>query len=454
MQPNANQIKRIVVVMMENRSFDSLLGYQSLQEFGKREVNGIQDDPVWAARAASIYNGNPFSPWHNDDPFSSMPGDPPHERKPIEVQMNRQGDGTFGMNGYVTNYATVCPVNPGDKPPVMGYFTPAEAPVSSFLADNFAVCDHWFSALPAGTQANRLIAMSGSSKIDTNTFPLPNQPLVYNWLIDRKIPWRVYHEGLPFFAMMPDWTLSIFDDKYFRKFTRLDDDLMEALPDELPKVLFMEPTYTDAPHVGPSSDDHAPTAVKGGQEFLLKVYKAFSSQPDVWAGTVIIVTYDEHGGFFDHVSPPALVTTAPNGEYEDFATLGVRVPALIISPFVEKGTIFHGVLDHTSILKFIGQVFGGGSYLPEVDNRAVGSVLDVLNVANPDGSVVPPAPPTLVDYLARAIKPEGYTPGQLPHNQIAQSFKIAYDKMQTEAGAQTAVKFPELEGQFPPATPS
>jgi phospholipase C len=294
------------------------------------------------------------------------------------------------------------------------------------------------------------VAMGGSSKIDVNTFPLPNQELVYDWLTNKGISWRVYHQGLPFFAMMPDWTLSIFDEEHFRKFDKLDNDLMEALPDELPKVLFMEPTYTDAPHVGPSSDDHAPTAIKAGQEFLLSVYKAFSSLPDVWAGTVMIITYDEHGGFFDHVSPPDLVTTAPNNEYTAFQTLGVRVPALIVSPFVEKGTVFQGLLDHTSILKLIGQVFGGGLYSADVDARKVGSVLDVLNVNNPDSNSQPPAVPSLDDYLARAVTPVGYTPGTPPPNEIGRSFKSALDKMRTQQPAATTAKFPDLVASFPP----
>jgi phospholipase C len=446
MRPDASKIKRIVVVMMENRSFNTLLGYRSLAEFGALGVDGLKDDPAWNVKVGNTYNGSLFVPWRGSDPFSLLPGDPPHERAPIALQMGTPANGVFPMNGFVENYASVCPVNPGDQPPVMSYFTPAEAPITAFLADNFAICDRWFCSLPAGTQANRLIAMSGSSKIDSNTFPLPNQDLVYDWLNAKKIPWRVYHEGLPFFAMMPRWTLSIFDDKYFRRFTRLDDDLMQSLPDELPQIMFMEPTYTDAPHLGASTDDHAPTAVKAGQEFLLKVYKAFSSLPDVWEGTVIIVTYDEHGGFFDHVSPPPVKTQAPSKEYDDFETLGVRVPALIISPFVQKGTVFHGQLDHTSILKFIAQVFGDGSYSPEVDQRDVGSVWDVLNVPEPDAEP-PEAPQNLVDYLARAIAPAGYTPGKAAHNESAKSFKIALDKMQNQMPAETAAKFPELQGQ-------
>ena len=450
MRPDVTQIKNIVVVMMENRSFDHLLGYLSLNKFSRPEVEGLQDAPDWNAKVASVYQGASFPPWHCNDPFSALPGDPPHERGPIAVQVGDKVNGVYPMNGFVSNYATVSPVLPGDQPPVMSYFTPDEAPVTGFLADSFAICDRWFSSLPGGTQPNRLMAMSGLSHIDVNAFPLPDQPLVYDWLNEREITWRVYHEGMPFFAMMPRWTMSIFDENHFRSLDHLDNDIMEAQPGELPNVIFMEPTYTDAPHVGPSSDDHAPTDIKSGQEFLLQVYKAFSSDLGIWAGTVIIITYDEHGGFFDHVPPVPLVTNPPPGvNYPAFETSGVRVPALIVSPFVQKGTVFHGLLDHTSILKFIGQVFGGGSYSQEVDERQVGSVWDVLNVANPS-QTPPPAPPSLDDYLARAVTPVGYTPGKLSHNDIAKSFKAALDRMHNDAPEQMAAKFPELHKKFGP----
>src|SRR5438045_3401366 len=110
MRPDAAQIQRIVVVMMENRSFNTLLGYMSLEEFGKREVDGLKDDPAWNADVASVYAGSPYLPWHNDDPFSLMPGDPPHERNPINLQLGTPTNGVFPMKGFVTNYANVCPV--------------------------------------------------------------------------------------------------------------------------------------------------------------------------------------------------------------------------------------------------------------------------------------------------------------------------------------------------------
>ncbi|MBI3852684.1 MAG: phospholipase [Verrucomicrobia bacterium] len=451
--PDLNLINTIVVVMMENRSFDHLLGYLSLPPFSWPNVDGIRDDGTWRTKASSVYQGSLYPPFLLTDPYDLMVGDPPHERDNIALQMGTPTNGVFPMNGFVTNYAgaTGAPlINPGDTPPVTGYFTPDQVPVTDFFAQNFAICDHWFSSLPAGTQPNRLMAMSGFSNIAVNQFPLPDQPLVYDWLTKNKIRWRVYHEGMPFFAMMLRWIPDLLQEIHFRPLKRLWDDVQNELPDEFPQVIFVEPVYTDAPHFGPSTDDHAPSAVKGGQQFLLEVYRDMSLIPDIWKSTVMIVTYDEHGGFFDHVSPPALKTDPPPGANytEGFETLGVRVPGLVLSPFVKPKTVFNGILDHTSVLKFIAQKFGKGvPYSNLVNQRQVVSVVDVINLdaARSDTPVVPP----LIDYLKKQPLAAGYTPGTPPPSKIGEGFKQALDTIRNHP-ANTTGKFAELEQAFPP----
>jgi phospholipase C len=163
----------------------------------------------------------------------------------------------------------------------------------------------------------------------------------------------------------------------------------------------------------------------------------------------MVVTYDEHGGFFDHVSPPTLRTDPPAGApYKSgFETLGVRVPGFVISPFVTPKTVFNQVLDHTSILKFIGQKFGkGGRYSDLVDKRPVGSVLDVLNNSNP---LPAPPIPSLVPYLQKQPAIAGFTPGTVPTAPIPQGFQIALDHIRTHPN-NTNGKFDELLAKFPP----
>src|SRR6202521_390915 len=451
-----SRINTIVVVMMENRSFDNLLGYLCLDPNNRIDVDGLGSSPAWLEKVASVYNGSRYRPFLLTDPYDAIDADPPHERDPIATQMGIAVNGTFPMNGFVSNYASAKgaePLTANSQPPVMGYFTAEQAPVTDFFAREFAICDHWFSALPAGTQPNRLMAMSGLSKIDVNQVPLPDQDLVYDWLTGNGIRWRVYHEDMPFFALMPCWIPDILKEEHFRPLAQLYDDVQNEPPGEFPQVIFIEPTYTDAPHIGPSSDDHAPSAIKGGQSFLLEAYRCMTRVPDVWKGTVMVVTYDEHGGFFDHVSPPALRTDPPaGGLYQrGFETLGVRVPAFVISPFVNPKTVFNGRLDHTSILKFIGQKFGkNGSYSDLVDKRAVGSVSDVLNA--PASQRAAPGIPSLDPYLQKEPASAGFVPGTVPDTPIQQGFQEALDTIRTHPDKPVG-KFDHLLTKFPPRFP-
>jgi phospholipase C len=451
---NLDLVKTIVVVIMENRSFDNLLGYLSFDAERWKNVEGLGKTPDWEDKCASVYEGNRYQPFLLTDPYDVIDADPPHERDQIATQMGTATGGAFPMNGFVANYATAKgathPV-PGSLPPVMGYFTAEQAPVTDFFARNFAICDHWFASLPAGTQPNRLMAMSGFSRIDVNHTPIPDQELVYDWLTRNGIRWRVYHEGMPFFALMARWLPDILIERNFRPLEQFFNDVENEPPEDRPQVVFIEPAYTDAPHLGASSDDHAPSGIKGGQKFLLEAYRGVMRLPDVWSGTVMVVTYDEHGGFFDHVSPPAVRTDPPaDGQYTKagFDTLGVRVPAFVISPFVKPGTVFNSRLDHTSILKFIGQKFGkNGIYSELVSNRAVGSVLDVL-----DGTGVgsdAPGVPSLEEYLHKEPGHAGFLPGTAPDSPLQTAFQDALDRIRTHS-AKPPGKFDDLLASFPP----
>ena len=177
----------------------------------------------------------------------------------------------------------------------------------------------------------------------------------------------------------------------------------------------------------------------------MKAYNAATLDPDLWSGSMMIVTYDEHGGFFDHVSPVELTTLPPDGAtYPPFTTSGVRVPAFILSPFVGPTQIYSKTLDHTSILKFLGQRFDPkGSYSLLVDQRPVQSVLDVINLELSARDI--PAVPNLNSYLAQMQAPVGRTPGTAPYNEIARSFQTALDLLHAHSVPATQSKFSDLE---------
>jgi len=325
--------------------------------------------------------------------------DPPHERNFVEQNLGTLQNGSYPMTGFVSAIPDSVSLDPQTRKLVMSHFGAEQVPITHFLADNFCICDRWFCSLPAGTQPNRLMFMSGFSLIDYNQTPLHNQELVYDWLTQHNVSWRVYHQGLPFFAMMPKWVRLVLFDSQFRNFADFEGDVINTPPDDMPQVIFVEPTYGDAPHVGHSSDDHAPSGVADGQEFLMQVYSAVTASPSFWRSSVLIVNYDEGGGFFDHVSPPLVKTEPPQpGLYKPFDSLGVRVPAYVVSPFVERGSVSHTILDHTSVLKLLGEKFDrDGSYSPLVDTRPVGSVSDILRDVQP--TIDPPAAPSVHEYL-------------------------------------------------------
>ena len=395
MAKNLDRIQTLVIVMMENRSFDHILGYLSLPEF---------QHPAWAridgVRQAQLYYAHdPYPPRPLTSP--SLDPDPPHEREDIAIQLNPPLGGR--MHGFIDSYKRV---NPGARlAGVMEYCTPKDVPVTDFLARNFAICDNWFSCIPASTLPNRLMAMSGYALVDhtpdgylqivENLFYDDPDNLLYEWLDKRGVSWRLYHSGTFFFMQMPRLALryEADDGLLFRPLDSLAEDFARG---DVPQVVFVEPLYEDDPRRGnaQATDDHAPASIWGGQRFLKMVYEAISSNQDVWSNLAAVVTYDEHGSFFDHVYPPAIKTEPPaNARYTDgFGTLGVRVPAIVVSPFVGTGSLCESLLDHTSILKFIGEKFGGGKYTPLVDARPVGSMSEALSEGNLASSA-PVAPP-------------------------------------------------------------
>jgi phospholipase C len=411
MPDDLNKIKTIVIVMMENRSFDHMLGYLSLDPFNRKDVDGQSLDPDWLKRFTNFDSGLAIQSFHSLDPHM-MPDDfdPPHERSNIAAQIDPRQDDSFPLNGFVSAIPPNVSTDPAVRRMVMSYFGAEQAPMNDFFAKNFTLCDRWFCSLPAGTQPNRLMSMSGFSMIDVNQTILPDQELVYDWLNQRNISWRVYHQEIPFFTLMPKWLPSILFNDKFRCFEEMESDLRNTPPDQLPQVIFVEPTYQDSPHTGTSTDDHAPAGISDGQEFLMEVYKAVTASRTFWQSALMIVDYDEHGGFFDHVAPPIIPTNPPDGAKWSvpFKSLGVRTPAFIISPFVQPGTVSHNLLDHTSVLKLLGEKFGNGSYSTVVDARPVGSVSHVLDFSNP--ILQAPAPPTLDAYLKlRPAPPVGVT---------------------------------------------
>jgi phospholipase C len=384
MPKDLTRIKTIVVAMMENRSFDHILGYLGLPDSGHplaARIEGIQ-------KANLYYAHDTFPPAPITSP--SINPDPPHEREDIAIQI---GSLPGPMKGFVESYREKCP--DADAKRVMEYCTKGYLPTTDFLARSFTICDNWFACLPASTLPNRLMAFSGYALVDhtpsgplqvaENLFHDNPDDLVYDWLDARGIGWRLYYSGSFFFMQMPRMLGRYEADlqgaqTLFRSIDQLRDDFQSG---DVPAVVFIEPLYQQDFRRGSAAatDNHSPASLYGGETFLTRVYDALSVNPVIWNHLLAIVTYDEHGSLFDHIKPPAIRTDPPSGaQYaQGFDTLGVRVPSILISPFVNAAGLYEKVLDHTSILKLLGEKFGGGRYTDPVDARPVNSVSDALD---------------------------------------------------------------------------
>ena len=435
---NIARVETIIVLMFENRSFDHLMGYLSLPPYS-RPVEGLLQ--AQAAGYTNDYNGFEYGIFPLGNPDQKLAADPPHERPDIGAQLDPAGDYSYNMRGFVRSYARLHGVDPGDKPMVMGYYNGPDVPATHFFASNYGICDHWFASIPTGTQPNRLMAMSGYTLNDVNqSVMLPKQDLIYDWLTRNGVSWRVYHQGIPFFMMMDDWHTRVLTDDHFRSYDDFQTDVISDEP--FPQVVFIEPRYTDAPHFEAPCDDHPPSPITAGQNFLKLVYSDLITNWDRWLKTLMIVNYDENGGFFDHVRPlPIPTNPRPEAKftYGPFRTTGPRVPAYLISPFLKPGSVYKGNLDHTSVLKCIARRFGNGSYSPEVDQRPVGDIWDALELETPRGDDADfPPPPNVL----------GFTPNATPTEPIPQAFQAAAAQAKLDAPVEAKAKFPELFSHF------
>jgi phospholipase C len=263
----------------------------------------------------------------------------------------------------------------------------------------------------------------------------------------RRLRYRVYHDGLSFFTLCP-WLIDDVTGDRFRDAARLAEDVSNESDETFPQFIFVEPSYFDGPVRSDkeANDNRPPSSMAAGEKFLLSVYDALRANPDRFQRTLFIVTYASHGGFYDHVSPLA-VRHEGSSDAQDFAfeTTGLRVPSIVVSPHVESGTVYHGALDHTSILQLMADRFDGGrAYSSPVAARAaqgIGSVSSVLNLAAPRNKI--PAPPSVSLHSRRRRHHVDATPS------VAQNaFYLAARALCDHSPSRVARTYPEFWREF------
>jgi phospholipase C len=392
-----SSIDHIVVLMLENRSFDHMLGLlysgsgnisptgQPFEGLAGNESNPGTDGsavPVFAIAAtdANAYLMPGADPGEgytatNSQLFGSTTAPTP----PVATNQGFVTDFSYTL-GWESKegYSIIAGTTAGS---IMGVFPPAMLPVLSGLARGFAVCDNWFGSVPTETLPNRAFVNAGTSQghMDDKTTKY-TCPTIFSLLSNNNVTWSIYGYDAPALTRSDFSDLTNADDSHFGEFT---DFQTAAANGTLPAYTFLEPSW------GASGNSQHPNYnVALGEQLIHDVYYALRNGP-AWNETLLIVTYDEHGGCFDHVPPPSGAVPPDNsaGEYGfDFTRFGPRVPTVLVSPLIAAGTVFRVAagatpLDHTSILKTIETRWNLAALTAR--DAAASAVGDVLTLTQP-----------------------------------------------------------------------
>ena len=438
------KVKHIVVLMLENRSFDNLLGwlYEDPSEIPDgQEYDGLSYD-LWNPLDNIDSNGVPFTEKvgirkngegytlgtkyvHNDKVDYSLPNPDPGEGfKDTNFQLYSNYDvpdlyPPKPLNqGFVNNYKNAMLYGsysfqdkPTDPREIMTCYTPEQVPALSAIAKEFAVCDQWHASVPSQTLPNRDFFHAATSSGNVNNDPdgTCDARTIFNQIqetieVDGRddLSWKVYSgtsDGKQFSltrTIMTRLQPSEFDDN----FKNISEFYTDAANGDLASYTFLEPQFS-----GPGQNDqHPPVDVRSGDQLIARVFNAVKNSP-AFNETLLIFTYDEHGGCYDHVPAPNYATPPekekPQGQLGfRFNRLGVRVPTVIVSPYVKKGTIArpdgYDPYEHTSVIKTIQLAFDLPGHLTERDAAApdISGVLtldeprtDIADVEDPPGYI-------------------------------------------------------------------
>jgi phospholipase C len=445
-------------LMMENRSFDNVLGWlyggdhkpprdQKFEGvFGKNLTNPRTIPPD--GNNVSVGKGtvmtdpypDPNEPYNHV--YSQMYGvSPPPKHIPNTTA-------TPPMNGFVVDYANA--IQTAGKPKtgcnkllawlfrgntpldtdagvIMNCFAPESLPVINGLARAYAVCDHWYSSVPTQTFPNRSFVHAATSsgyvtnfwKTGTHEWDigylLNATPTIYNRFSEKGIDWRIYYGNALLLCnalvIQKELWQYVPLDRHFFPFAQFCED---AANGNLPSYTFIEPNMLCSRKYGPENDMHpafaitetgAATNALYGDELIFNIYEALRKSP-AWDSTLLIITFDEHGGTYDHVPTPPPFAKSPDGivippgesggSGFNFERFGVRVPAVLVSPLIEEGTVCNTEFDHTSIIRTVSGRWLDSAHLTERDKNAndVGEVLtlDTPRVHAPKITPTPPPP--------------------------------------------------------------
>jgi phospholipase C len=366
-----DKLKHIVVLMMENRSFDHMLG-------GLKSIDPAIDG-LSGAEWNPDTNGQPVTVKSQAKYQGQLDPDPGHHFEETDFQIFA-GDMTPTrvptMMGFVRQYFEKRhDVKHSHK--IMYYFKPEKLPVLTTLAREFAVFNRWFSSIPGPTLCNRAFAHYGSS------FGHVGMQIFYPNTLYRSIYQRLEAAGFTskiYYFDQQSSTMEVVNLLQHQPqfFGTYEQFLADCEAGQLPDYSFVEPNYSD--HDGDAgaliaSDQHPDHHVMEGERFIATIYNAIRANASLWESTALLITYDEHGGIYDHVPPPSCVpdgfvaqpADTNTGKPFHFDRLGVRVPALLVSPWIPRHTVVpnYRIFEHASIPATVTQHF-----LRQYDDRS------------------------------------------------------------------------------------
>jgi phospholipase C len=340
----ADPIEHVVVLILENQSFDRMVGL--IPGVDGVDLSKLRTNPNSAA--GTQVTQNPSSQ-------ARMDFDPPHDYDDVVAQITDAG---VPCAGFVDTFLKSN--SKGDPNEIMAYYDSGTLPALENLAMSFVICDRWFSSVPGPTWPNRFFVHSGTSlgHIDMPSIVhfdpaihLYNQATVFERISEAGKRWLIYFEDFAQTTLMTRQLPFAANYRYMRSF---EADCNDAA--NFPDYVFLEPKY-----FWPGQNDQHPTSdIRRGDALIAQVYNAIRQNEALWNSTLLVVLYDEHGGFYDHVNPrepahlakavPPDANVTPEGF--SFNSFGARVPALLISPWLDAG-VLHGIYDHTSLLKYL-----------------------------------------------------------------------------------------------------
>lgn len=392
------RIKHLIVLMLENRSFDHMLGYSGIPGVdgpGPSNTNKDKNGKIWQTSPGADSSGL-TDPGHDFDDVCTQLYRSYGDNRPCGLDDMANHDPQ--MQGFVRSYESYAD---DDSSMIMKCFSAEAVPVLTTLASEYAVCNRWFSSIPGPTLPNRMFAHAGTSKgrLDLSAEELNISPTIFEVLDCADVSSTIYADGWT--AAATFWELMKHQDQFFGT---LDDFYQDCADDNLPGYCFLEPRYSPAVVDGtfrPQNDQHPDSDIAEGEHLIFSVYQAMRSNRNVWNSSMLVIVYDEHGGTYDHVPPPPAMTPHPGEFCSDpafhFDRLGVRVPAVIVSAYTEKA-VCNDIFDHTSLIATARKLLTGFHQDDCLGDRAMhANTFDtkaILNRTTPRTDHVQIHPPT------------------------------------------------------------